>query len=79
MYQNLDEIPTKYKTKFIEYKQTAEKYKFLATLCTDFDLQTQKLDDINITNLDLTKQAVEILDKYELKTTKNKLQNLMVN
>ncbi len=79
LYQNLDKIPTKYKTKFIEYKQTAEKYKFLATLCTDFDLQTQKLDDINITNLDLTKQAVEILDKYELKTTKNKLQNLMVN
>jgi len=31
-------------------------------------VQTQKLDDINITNLDLTKQAVEILDKYELKT-----------
>ncbi|AWX69538.1 5'-3' exonuclease [[Mycoplasma] anseris] len=78
IYQNLDNIRPKVKEKLIDYKQDAQRDKYLATLRTDFEIKTNDLSNLKLSNMQLTNETFKILDDLELNEIKNKLISLEI-
>ncbi|WP_241854600.1 5'-3' exonuclease [[Mycoplasma] phocae] len=76
IYHNIDRIKPSVAKKLIDNKEAAMRDKFMATLCTDFDLNLPNIDDLAITKIQLTDNALKLFDELELNSLKRKFRAL---
>ncbi|MCV3733500.1 DNA polymerase I [Mycoplasma enhydrae] len=73
IYANLDKLKPNIAQKFEEYKDLAFRDQKIARLVTNFDIPNLSLDSTSIYNLNLSEEAIELLDKYQLNSIKQKI------
>ncbi|WP_205852850.1 5'-3' exonuclease [Mycoplasma phocoeninasale] len=76
IYNNINEIKPSLAKKLIEHKEDAMRDKFMATLCSDFELCLPNIDSLAITKIELSEAANKILEELELNSLKRKFRSL---
>ncbi|WPB54017.1 5'-3' exonuclease [Metamycoplasma equirhinis] len=74
IYENLELIKPTIAKKLSEYKQNAMRDKYIATLCTEFDLKMPTLNRLSVSQINLSDNAENILNEYQLFYLRHKIE-----